>query len=114
MITAERNDHLITRNSSFFKKVDGCIATYHHEANETDDDDDDYTRVERNEPVQPANGNDIANEPTHPVNDNDPMNADANDYDNELTQKEEDERSLPRRSKRVTGEPMRYPMGVRM
>ena len=95
MITAARKDHSITRNSCFFKKVCESTATYHCD---TSDDDYDSTTI-----VPPA----------EPANENDEINDDMNDSDDVSSEEETNDRPMPRRSTRETGQLVRYPMDVR-
>ena len=62
MVTAERGNHRVTRNSSFFKRVNNDVHIYADDSWDDDDNDDD---VGENHPVTP--GQPAADAPRYPA-----------------------------------------------
>ena len=86
MVTAKRDDHVITRNNSFFKVIDEKFIDKN-----TEDDNDFET---------------VINVPPHDVSAEDLPQADVYAEDNVV------QGQCIRRSTRATGQPVRYPMDV--
>ena len=98
MITAERTDHRITRNVSYFKYIDDTNPAVYNDDEETD-----YSDIE----LVGANVPENASEDNPRRNETIENDGDENDGD----ESETDEEPL-RRSARVTGQPVRSPMDV--
>ena len=88
MVTAARDYHTITRNVSFFKQIADVDGENYEE--------DEWDYIESTAENGEMNINDETEDIEPPI---------------ELP---EDADSLPRRSTRVTGQPVRYPLDVRM
>ena len=97
MITAERANHMITRNSSFFKVIG---TTRDPRGNTSDSEVDDYQIIERNQAELLGRNEEEILGRNEVVNDSHSEEEEANDD------------GIPRRSTRVTGQPVRYPMDV--